>query len=346
MSKIYCEVNKKIVLNNINIIKEKSPDKKLIAVLKANAYGLGIEGFSDFINDKVDMYAVSSTCEYEKIRTKKDVLLMSPLCSLEDFEYAKNKTNLILSIDNIDILNNLNKNDKYRVHLCVDTGNHRVGLRKSELDDAIIKIESEYKNIVIEGIYTHFHNCKNKKETLNQIEAFADVCNKYKAKKLIKHCVSSSVFLNDELLKSCNFTDAIRVGNILYGMSGSEIGIKKCYAFKAKILQKHTVKENELVGFGASYYSIKKNAIVGIIESGHIHGLGCIREKIEAPIKSTLKSVKNNIKGIKYAHNVKVIGEVNMNSLILDITNCKDLDEVVLNISPIIADTSIKKIYV
>lgn len=345
MSKIYCEVNKKTMLNNIDIIKNKVPGKKLIAVLKSNAYGLGIEGVSDTIDKQVDMYAVSSISEYEKLRTKKDVLLMSPLCSLEDFEYAKNKENIILSIDNVDILNNLNTNDKYRVHLCVDTGNHRVGLRKYELDDVIIRIASEYTNISIEGIYTHFHNCKDKKETLKQINAFKDICDKYKAQKFTTHCIASSVFLNNELLKSCDFTNAIRVGNVLYGMSGTSAGLKKCYTFKAKILQKHIVKENELVGFGASYHSVKKDTVVGIIEAGHIHGLGCIREKIENPVKSTLKSVKNNIKGINYIQDISIIGAVNMNSLILDITNCRDLDEVVLNISPIIADTSIKKIY-
>lgn len=346
MSKIYCEVNKKTMLNNIDIIKNKVPDKKLIAVLKSNAYGLGIEGVSDIIDKHVDMYAVSSISEYKNIRTKKDVLLMSPLCSLDDFEYAKDKTNLVLSIDNINILNNLNKNDAYRVHLCVDTGNHRVGLRKSEVDDVIIKIASEYKNISVEGIYTHFHNCKDKKETLNQIKAFKDICDKYKAQKLITHCIASSVFLNNELLKTCDFTNAIRVGNVLYGMSGLSSGLKKCYTFKAKILQKHIVKEDELVGFGASYHGVKKDTVVGIIEAGHIHGLGCIREKIENPIKCTLQSIKNNIKGISYIQNIEIIGTVNMNSLILDITNCKDMEEVVLNISPIIADTSIKKIYI
>lgn len=350
MTKIWCEINKKNLEDNILTIKKHIGDKKIISVLKANAYGLGISEVSSIIDKHTDMYAVSNTQEYKALNTNKDVLIMSPLCSVEDFIFAKDKTNLILSIDNENILRELDKNTKYRVHICVDTTNHRVGVSLGKLKGLIECIESKYKNIKIEGIYTHFHNCSNIEETKEQIISFKNTITLLQKNNYIIHCITSSVACNQTLLDMCSFTNASRIGNMLYGFAGNKIGTKKVHNFYAKILQKHEVKKGELIGFGASYEKADRNMIVGIIEAGNFYGLGSVREYIENPIITAAKSLKHNIKGISYVKTkehkkeVKIIGFVNMNSLILDITKTPDESIVELSMSPILADSSIHKI--
>lgn len=350
MAKIWCEINKEQLLNNVNIVKKHIGNKKLIAVLKANAYGIGVKEVSEIIDDSVDMYAVSNVTEYENLQTNKDVLIMSPLCSIDDFQYAENKDNLILSIDNIDILKVLNKNTKYRVHICVDTTNHRMGIETKNLKNVISTIDRDFKNITIEGIYTHFHNTSNVSETMEQIECFKNIVALLGDKDYMIHCVASSIANNQNLLKLCDFSNACRIGNMIYGFMGANVGIKKVYKFYGKILQKHKVCKGELIGFGASYELATKDMIVGIVEVGHFYGLGCNREFIENPIKSFVKSIKYNLKGIDYikvdSSKIDIVGTANMNSLIIDITDNSEKNMVEILMSPILADSHIKKIYV
>lgn len=351
MSKIWCEINKDCLNNNIKKIKELVPKKRMISVLKSNAYGLGIEGISEIIDSNTDMYAVSNIMEYEKIKTSKDILIMSPLCSIEDFNYAKDKSNLILTIDNENILSSIDKTIKYRVHICVDTTNHRVGIPINILHRLIEDIETNYSNIKIEGIYTHFHNCKNKEETIQQIKSFESTVKEYQDRNYIVHCIASAIMLDKKLLDLCNFTNAVRVGNLIYGFVGVNIGMKKVFAFKAKIIQKHVAVKGSLIGFGASYHKAKKDTTIGIIEAGHYYGIGCVRETIDNPIKSLVKSIRNYIKGICYTYEerskgINIIGRVNMNSILLDITESPDIEVVDLNMSPILADGCIEKKYI
>jgi len=352
MTKIWCEINTKHLEDNILTIKKHIGDKKLISVLKANAYGLGVREVSTIIDNYTDMYAVSNIHEYEMLNTNKDVLIMSPLCSIEDFMFAKNKKNLILSIDNENILRELDQTTKYRVHICVDTTNHRVGVGLDKLKDLIDCIESKYKNITIEGIYTHFHNCSNIEETKEQIISFKNTVTLLQKNNYIIHCVASSVACNQYLLDMCSFSNACRIGNMLYGFAGNKIGTKKVHNFYAKIIQKHSIKKGELIGFGASYEKADKDMIIGIIETGNFYGLGSVRESIENPFISAAKSLKYNIKGISYIKiknskkDIKIIGFVNMNSLILDITDIPDENIVELLMSPILADSGIHKISV
>lgn len=349
MRKIWCEINKKNLEDNILTIKKHIGNKKIISVLKANAYGLGVSEVSSVIDKHTDMYAVSNIQEYKDLKTNKDVLIMSPLCSADDFAFATDKPNLILSIDNENILKEINKNSKYRVHICVDTTNHRVGVSLGKLKGLIECIETKYKNIKIEGIYTHYHNCSNIEETKEQIISFKNTVTLLQKKDYIIHCIASSIACNQTLLEMCSFTNACRIGNMIYGFAGNKIGIKKVYSFYAKILQRHEVKKGELIGFGASYEKADSDIIVGIIEAGNFYGLGNIRESIENPIMAAAKSLKHNIKGISYVktkedkRDVKVIGFVNMNSLILDITKTPGESVVELSISPILADSSISK---
>lgn len=352
MTKIWCEINKRNLEENILTIKKHIGDKKIISVLKANAYGLGAREVSSIIDKHTDMYAVSNTQEYESLNTSKDVLIMSPLCSIEDFDFAKNKSNLILSIDNENILKELDKNSKYRVHICVDTTNHRVGVSLGKLKSLIECIETKYKNIKIEGVYTHFHNCSNIEETKEQIISFKNTVTLLQKNDYIIHCIASSVACNKTLLEMCSFTNACRVGNMLYGFAGNKIGTKKVHNFYAKIIQKHEVKKGELIGFGASYEKAIDNMTVGIIEAGNFYGLGSVRESIENPLKAAAKSLKYNIKGISYVKTkedkkeVNIIGFVNMNSLLIDITKTPYENIVELSMSPILADSSICKVYI
>ncbi|HBN28533.1 MAG TPA: alanine racemase, partial [Clostridiaceae bacterium] len=97
----YLEVNLDNINYNINKIKEKT-SKKIMAVVKADAYGLGIEKVTEFLSDKVDAFAVINMEEALKVKSEKDVLILTPELSREDIELIKD--NFIITIDNEELL--------------------------------------------------------------------------------------------------------------------------------------------------------------------------------------------------------------------------------------------------
>ena len=82
MSIAVVEVNRKSILHNIEFFKQKSPSSSLMAVVKANAYGHGMEGVAQLLDDKVDCFGVARISEAVGLRR---VGIRSPIVLLEGF---------------------------------------------------------------------------------------------------------------------------------------------------------------------------------------------------------------------------------------------------------------------
>ncbi|WP_066873812.1 alanine racemase [Clostridium mediterraneense] len=345
--KFWCEVYLNKLENNIKVIKSLTSGKKIIGVVKGDAYGLGIEGISKAIEDKVDIIAVADIEEANKVTNDKDVLILSPLCQEDCFK--NNRKNLILSIDNKEILNSVSKYDKYRVHIYVDTGMNRMGIKPNELDGFVKLIKENYPNIKIEGIYTHLHKAADEAYTLKQIELFRSTVEKYKNEIEYIHCLASSGIINDKLNSAANFTTAVRAGNLLYGYIGAGKGIKKIFDYYAKAVSVCEVKVGETVGYGANYKA-NKDMTVGILPVGNVQGLGVTREIhkniVYDVVRAFVRSFKERPIVFKDGNPVSVLGKPNMNVTIIDFTSFDKDDKFKLEMSPIISNSYVEKVYI
>ena len=170
-------INKEDLRYNIQKIKEYSqknlPDDngnkvKIIAVVKANGYGLGIIELSKFLIDNgIDFLAVSTIEEALKIRqagiTEKDakVLMLSSTAIKEDVETLV-KNDIILTIGSKEaaiVADEIGQKygEKIKVHLKIDTGFGRYGFIYTNREK-IVETIKPLKNIKIEGTFTHFSN--------------------------------------------------------------------------------------------------------------------------------------------------------------------------------------------
>lgn len=349
MSKYFwCDVNLKNIENNINVIRNLIGDKTLISVIKGDAYGLGSKEVAKFIEDKVDIIAVGNIEESLVLdEIEKDILILSPLCTIEDF--SDKRENLILTLDNEEILDSLNKDTKRRVHIYVDTGMNRMGIKPSRLDSFVERVSKEFPNIEIDGIYTHLHNAKDVKYTLNQVNLFKNTVEKYKDKVRVIHCMASSAIVNDELRNACRFTTGARAGNILYGYIGFNKGIKKVYEYYAKPVNTYKISKGQTVGYGC-LFKADKDMEIGIIECGNVHGLGVSREIKNNIFYDIFRMVYRRFKERSVIFNknipVKILGKANMNITIISMENCSKDSVLKIDISPIISDSSIEKRYI
>ena len=132
-----------------------------MAVVKADAYGLGIEKVTEFLSDKVDAFAVINMEEALKVKSEKDVLILTPELSREDIELIKD--NFIITIDNEELLKKITSiipEKEVRAHIYVDTGMNRFGVKPVDFYSFLQTVEN-YKNIKVEGVYTHLNNTED-----------------------------------------------------------------------------------------------------------------------------------------------------------------------------------------
>lgn len=347
MKNFWCEVTLDNIKNNIKKTKELAENKKIIGVVKGNAYGLGIEKISETLDEFVDLFAVADLEEAMRVQSDKDILLLTPMVTLEDFK--SDMENIIFTIDNEEILKNLDKEKTYRVHIYLDTGMNRMGIKPENLDNIVEEINNDFPNINIEGIYSHLHNTKNEKYTINQIETFKKTVEKYIDKIPYIHLMNSSGLLKEEIRKKCDFTNGIRVGNIIYGYDGLNVGYKKAYKYLAKPVNKYFVKKGEYIGYGCSYKA-KKDMYVGILGFGNIESFGFSKDIKHNIIYDILKVIYNHIKFRPIIFNgnrgIKILGRANMNSTLIDMEGSSLDDILTIDISPILGDSSIKKVYI
>ena len=350
MENLYLKINLHNIEKNISIIRNILGNKKLIAVVKGNAYGLGITKVSKFLQDKVDMFGVSNLSEAEKlyeIGIEKEILILTPIIS-ED--YFKNEVikNFIVTIDSKEVISLIPENININAHIYVCTGMNRKGIKLEELHDFIGYIQENCKNINIKGIYTHLHNVKDQQYTLNQIEKFHNVVNIYENKYFI-HILNSGGFAKKIIREKASFAHGVRVGNLIYGYDGFNIGIKQSFSYFAKVLCLYDVKKGETIGYGCTY-KCKEDKKIGMLEIGNIHHFGFYRKYKKNFLYDLLKFFyryfvkecelyKNNDK-------VHIIGKSNMNLTLIDGKNLRVGDYVKVNISPILGDSSIHKEYI
>lgn len=205
------EISKKNLLFNYDYYKNKTA-KKIIAIIKDNAYGHGFKQVIEILdNEDVHMYAVANIEEAIEANqyTSKDILILD---KVNDF--TKVSDNMIVSIiSKSHLLEAINFNNKIRIHLKINTGMNRKGISPQEFDECINLINNS-TNINLEGVYTHY--ASNKKSNLEkQFQCFKQTTRKLDKSKYLIHASSS---VSSLLLKE-NFTNACRIGIGLYGLN-------------------------------------------------------------------------------------------------------------------------------
>lgn len=287
MNNTLIEINSNNLIFNHQYYYSKT-NKKIICVIKDNAYG---HGFKEIITilEKQDifMYAVANISEAIEVSkyTKKDILILD---KVNDFSLVTNQ--MILTIISKNHLQEIiDSRLKLRVHLKINTGMNRKGINSCELEECI-KIINNNHLLSLEGIYTHYANNK-RKYLLKQFNSFKSSLKNIDTSKYLIHASSS---VSSLLLKE-DFTNAIRIGIGLYGLncSNKEMNdlkpVLSLYSFNASCTP---VKRNQRIGYDYKYKS-KKDGFLVLSPIGY--GLGYLRRNhYHAFIKGEyLKQISN-----------------------------------------------------
>jgi alanine racemase len=266
---------------------------KICGVVKANAYGHGIEEVSKKLVDLgIDFLGVANYDEAIRLRKNipnTPILVFGTLIhsKLEPAKYVSllhkhNLTATVASFDTAGFLNDYSRKlkSRFKIHIKVDTGMRRIGLDYKRAYRNILQIAS-LKNIELEGIFTHFAASeeKNKSFARVQLERFNELLHDLKKAGVefpIIHAANSGAVLD---LKDSYF-NMVRPGLLLYGYypgSGvrNKINLKPIMNFKSKVTFIKKVDEDESVSYGRKYFT-KKPVFIGSVPVGY--GDGYLRQ--------------------------------------------------------------------
>ena len=266
---VWAEVDLGALKNNIREIRRLvREDKKVMAVIKANAYGHGAVPAARALQEEgITDFAVAILEEGLELRRAgiEDNILILGWTPPEDQEEAV-RNDLILCIYDLDEARMLDRtagklNKKARVHLKIDTGMTRIGL---SLNDENIEKAAEIialPNLEVEGIFTHFSKADetDKSYARKQIRAFTEFTDKLEKMSgyhiPVKHLANSATIL-DLPEAHCNM---VRAGIILYGLKPSEEvdfakgNFKPVMSLKARLSRVEIVPAGTLVSYGGVY---------------------------------------------------------------------------------------------
>lgn len=344
MNNFWCEVNLNSITNNINIIKRRTY-KKLCAVVKCNAYGLGIEVISNFLDDKVDGFAVNNVQEAHRVNSDKPILILLPNIEEEDFENARD--NFIFTVDNAGMLEKF-KDKPCRVHILLNTGMNRFGINPDKIDALIDKINKSYSNITIDGLYTHLNNTNNRKYTMRQIAIFKAIAEKYSSFIPNVHIYSSKGFLDYD---TTDFDNWIRIGSLLYGYGGAREGFKQIFTYKARPIYISQIEKNEFIGYGD--WKTKTKTKFAILEIGEMQGFNCRLTRWQGFFYNIALSIyryfrRNNLIFYK-GHWLKILGNTCMSYTTVSLNDINDKSNNLIfdvKLSSVMADSSVEIKYV
>lgn len=309
-------VNLKEILSNFDKTKKiLNKNVKVCAVVKANAYGFGLEKICLLLKHKADYFAVSRINEFLKLKQMKifkPILILSPLLKKEMNIAVENGAEITVSNqEQLESLNCIAKKKKKiaKIHIALDTGMSRFGIKTKQELDSFLEKALKLKNVEIVGAFSHLFNPSNNlitKKQRSRFIAFKNIILSFGFKPIF-HFASSEGLKNKD-----NQFDMVRLGFDLYNSN------KNLHLFKTKIVEIKTLKKVESVSYNGTFvapYEMK----IAICEAGYADGL------------NRLLSNKGEVLvcGIK----VPIIGNICMDCFMVDISNCKNVfvgDDVII----------------
>ena len=310
------EISTKSLKSNYGYLSSINKNIKISPVLKSNAYGHGIT----LVGKEFDKLGAPFICvdslyeayELLKINVKTKTLIMG---FISPKSLNTKKLPFSYAVYNKELIDAIAKYQPHaKIHIFVDTGMHREGVRIDDLPKFLNYIQDK-TNLEIEGLMSHFamgDDIKNE-DTGKQVENFT------KAGKILKdhginpkwiHIANSAGLLNSREYKN-KLGNMDRVGKSCYGIDPRKVNkdLKPALLLKTKIAQVKNLEKGEKVGYDFSYIA-PKNMKIAIIPIGYFEGLDRrLSNKGYVLVKS------------KYC---KMIGRVSMNITIIDVSKIKN----------------------
>ncbi len=339
----YIELNQQALQENITFLKSLIPDETCFSmVVKANAYGHGIEKIVPMAEacqvHHFSVFSVAEAMRVEKVKSDQSEIMIMGFIDDDYLPWAidKKASFFVFSSERLEAAIQTAKKQgrPARIHLELETGMYRTGFCEDQLPDVIQLLQENHAHLVVEGLCTHYagaENYVNIERIEDQIESFHRICQMLERLGVhprYRHTACSGALFNYPK----TIMDMVRIGISSYGFWPNEETrisylrnhelkqdpLKRILTWKSKILSLNRVPENAYVSYGRGYLTTRPSQIATIPVG---YGYGFSRE------------LSNNGHVLVGGQRVPVVGYVNMNMVVIDVTEVPGVavhDEVVL----------------
>lgn len=273
---VYLEVNLSQLKRNIEAIRAHVSPAKVMPMVKANAYGHGVDGVAPFLEPFVDYFGVAIVEEgiyLRKLGITKPILVAGGTLPEQVPHFALH--NLTLTGSSVELLDSAEEfakktGKRIKTHLKIDTGMERVGVRDYEAE-ALIRKSGACSHLDVEGIYTHLANSEraDRSYSMMQLERFHEVLDVYRRLSLpvppLRHMANSGGVLN---LPEAHF-DMVRPGILVYGVyPGPEVDrvveVKPAVTWRARVAYSKRTQPGRGVSYGSLWQAEVETRIVTV----------------------------------------------------------------------------------
>ncbi len=251
----HVEINLGAIRQNAEAIKTFT-GKRLIAVVKADAYGHGVTSVTEVLQGIADMFAVATVEEGMKLRqagVRERILVL--FSSLPNQASLIVEHGLVPTISDWEFANRLNTvaSNTISVHVNINTGMNRYGVHWTEAAQLLHRLKT-LDRLTVKGLFTHLATADeaDKSYVFVQIERFATVLEEIPNGGKLIHAANSAATLT---VPEAYF-DAVRPGLSLYGVypvAERPITLEPALTWKARIGWIGSVSEGEGVSYGLTY---------------------------------------------------------------------------------------------
>lgn len=313
----WVEINLENIAHNAKEIKKLvKKDVKLLAVVKADAYGHGaVMVAQTMLASGVDMLGVASIDEGLNLRDAKincEILVLGavPVWAFESA--ACNDISVsIFSDEHIEACKQAfeRTGKKVKVHIKIDTGMNRIGVGVYDAVGFVKKVQG-LDFVDLKGVFSHLACAEDEGETEIQFKQFGEIISQIERKNLTVHILNTAGIMS---YPDFQF-DMVRAGIGLYGLMPDlpecaprpdSFSLKPVMGLKARITRIHTMKSGDGISYGHTF--VADNEVkVATVPLGYADGVP--------------RALSNKIFGLLNEKKIKQIGNITMDQMMFDIT--------------------------
>ena len=310
---IQATIDSQALRHNLTQIKSFTPDALVWAVVKANAYGHGIERIFDGLR-AADGIALLDLTEAEMVRQlgwRGPVLLLEGAFEARDLELCSrlNLWHVVHTEAQIDMLANHKTHQPHRVFLKMNSGMNRLGFAPQAFRAAWTRLNALPQVDEI-TLMTHFSDADASKGIEQAMAVFAKHTHDLSGERSL--CNSAAALRHGQDLQVR--ADWVRAGIALYGSSpdfplqtAHAWGLKPVMSLNAAIIGEQQLLPGDSVGYGSTFTADRAMRI-GVVACGYADGYP----------RNAPSGTPVSVAGIR----TQTVGRVSMDMLTVDLTNC------------------------
>ncbi|MEO8315958.1 MAG: alanine racemase [Pseudomonadota bacterium] len=315
-SLIRAEISAAALRANLSRIREVAPRSRVMAVVKANAYGHGLVPTALCLTD-ADAFAVARIEEAVALRgagVRKPIVLLEGVFNAEQLaEAARQNLEIVVhEREQLALLERAPVGHRFVVWLKLDTGMNRLGFRATQFDAAMAALASMGERLHELRLLTHFASADERDSELTQQQLL-----RFGA--LTQGCSLARSLANSAAIFAWpqSHADWVRPGLALYGVSpfaeqvGTTLGLTPAMRLVSTVIAVRDVPADETVGYGGNWRAARDSR-VAIVAAGYGDGLP--------------RALPNGTPVLLHGRRATLAGRVSMDMIAVDVTGIQQVE--------------------